>query len=329
MTRVLVRGAGVAGLCCAYRLLRAGVEVQLDDPGGIPGRGASYLAGGMLAPHSELDSLHPDDVTEGWRAVDFWAQAARDLDFPFIREGTLVVSHRADRGSLARFAHDLDRVPGSYRRIDRRALGELEGALGDRFAEALWVEGEAYLHPRPALRALARYVEAHASPTASPDWTVDCRGIAEDDADLRAIRGEIVYLASSEVELRHCVRLMHPRIALYIVPHGDGRYAVGATMRESSDRGPVTAGSLLELLSAATLVDPRFAEARVVETATGLRPTYPDHRPRVRRRGRTLTVNGLYRHGYLLSPALAEAVVATVTHEPLSSFGRFVYEEKP
>jgi glycine oxidase len=37
-----------------------------------------------------------------------------------------------------------------------------------------------------------------------------------------------------------------------------------------------------------------------------LRPAFPDNLPRILVEGDKIAVNGLYRHGFLLAPALAE-----------------------
>ena len=68
----------------------------------------------------------------------------------------------------------------------------------------------------------------------------------------------------------------------------------------------ITARSLLELLSAAYALHPAFAEAEVLEIGVDARPAFPDNVPRVRRVGDTIHANGLFRHGFLLGPALAE-----------------------
>jgi glycine oxidase len=81
---------------------------------------------------------------------------------------------------------------------------------------------------------------------------------------------------------------------------------LGATQIESAARGPITARSALELLSAAYALDPRFAEAEIVEMGADLRPAFADHVPRVHRKGRVLYLNGLFRHGFLMAPLLAE-----------------------
>jgi glycine oxidase len=95
---------------------------------------------------------------------------------------------------------------------------------------------------------------------------------------------------------------------LYIVPRGEGIYMLGATMIESEDSSRITARSMLELLSAAYALNPAFGEAEVLEIGVDLRPAFPDNLPRIRRLGRTIYANGLYRHGYLLAPALAQGV---------------------
>ena len=105
------------------------------------------------------------------------------------------------------------------------------------------------------------------------------------------------------------MRLIHPRWPLYIVPRPEGRFLIGATTIESEDTGGVTVRSALELLTAAYAVHPAFGEARIVELGAGLRPAFPDHAPRIRIDGRHIAVNGLYRHGFLLAPALAELTV--------------------
>ena len=102
------------------------------------------------------------------------------------------------------------------------------------------------------------------------------------------------------------VRLLHPRHPLYVVPWGDGLFMVGATVIESEDAGPVSVRSALELLGSAYALHPAFGEAEIVDMGAGVRPSFPDNVPKIVARGRTLHVNGLYRHGFLLAPALAE-----------------------
>jgi glycine oxidase len=88
---------------------------------------------------------------------------------------------------------------------------------------------------------------------------------------------------------------------------------IGATEIESDDLSPVSVRSALELLSAAYTVHPGFGEARVVEMNAQARPTLRDNLPRLRWLGpRRLQINGLYRHGFLIAPALLDAVMDCV-----------------
>jgi glycine oxidase len=196
---------------------------------------------------------------------------------------------------------------GSARLDPRRAIAALEAALaasGVRFA--FGVEHGPDGNGRDPLDA--RDCEE------GFDHVVDCTGASALGAvkELRAVRGEMLYLASEEVTLSRPVRLLHPRHPIYLVPRGHGLFMLGATMIESASEGPITARSLMELLNSAYALHPAFGEAAVVETGTGLRPAFPDNYPRVQRKGRRILVNGMYRHGFLLAPAMAQAVVDEV-----------------
>jgi glycine/D-amino acid oxidase-like deaminating enzyme len=131
-------------------------------------------------------------------------------------------------------------------------------------------------------------------------------------ADLRGVRGERLVVRTREIALGRPVQLLHPRHPLYVVPWGDGRYVIGATVIETEDDGPVTVRSALELLGAAYALHPAFGEAQILDLGAGVRPAFPDNMPRVviRENGRRIFVNGAYRHGFLLAPVLAGSVAA-------------------
>jgi glycine oxidase len=80
---------------------------------------------------------------------------------------------------------------------------------------------------------------------------------------------------------------------------------IGATVIEREDSAPVTVRSALDLLGTAYAVHPAFAEAEIEELSAGVRPAFSDNVPKVVVKGRQLLVNGAYRHGFLLAPALA------------------------
>jgi glycine oxidase len=142
---------------------------------------------------------------------------------------------------------------------------------------------------------------------------IDCRGLAARNAqsELRGVKGELILIETDEVELSRPVRLIHPRFPLYVIPRGDHRFMLGATSIESESSG-VSVRSALELLGAAYAVHPAFAEARILEFGSGLRPAFPDNLPRIAVNNDRIAVNGLYRHGFLLAPALAELTLGYV-----------------
>jgi glycine oxidase len=127
-------------------------------------------------------------------------------------------------------------------------------------------------------------------------------------------------IETAEVQLARPVRLIHPRWPLYVIPREDNLFMLGATSIETEDTG-VSVRSALELLSAAYAVHPAFGEARILEFGSGLRPAFPDNLPRIAIRGGggRIVVNGLYRHGFLIAPALAELTLAYVERGQLDN----------
>ncbi len=154
---------------------------------------------------------------------------------------------------------------------------------------------------------------------------VDCRGMGAkcDWPRLRGVRGEIVRLHAPEIELHHMLRLLHPRYPVYIIPRAEGRLVVGATSIESDDDSPVSVRGALELLTSAYSVLPALAEARILEFNTQVRPALPDNLPRLHfdRNQKTLRINGLHRHGFLLTPTVVEEVLALLSRpQPSTGF---------
>ena len=309
--RILVKGTGVAGLTVAWQLYRHGFDVTIADRAQKVGSGASGLAGGMLAPWCERESAEERVLALGRSAADWWEAALPGL---VRRNGTLVVAGGRDTGELDRFA---GRTSG-WEWLGAEGIAALEPDLAGRFHKALFFRQEAHLDPRQALSALTAALEEArmrfllgASATAGGhERVIDCTGAARIGRlpKLRGVRGEMLHLETGEIRLSRPVRLLHPRHPIYIVPREAGRFMVGATMIESGDDGPVTARSLMELLNAAYALHPAFGEARLMETGAGVRPAYPDNFPRVSEDGDTIHVNGLYRHGFLLAPAMAGEV---------------------
>jgi len=270
----------------------------------------------MLAPHCEGESAEEPVIRLGAEAADWWAEKTSAVQ----RCGSLVVSPARDKADLSRFA----RRTSAHRAVNGVEIRKLEPALEDRFQRGLLFETEAHLAPRVALEKLkaglikdgATFEQDDADPSAyaKSGLTIDCRGFqARDDInDLRGVKGEMLVLSCPEVTLHRPIRLLHPRIPLYIVPRGEGVFMLGATMIEGRAGKHVSARALVELLNAAYVLNPAFGEAEVLEIGVDSRPAFADNMPRIRRVGNLIRANGLYRHGFLLAPAVARMVAELV-----------------
>ena len=308
---VSVIGAGIAGLWQAYTLAFRGYAVHLVDRAKNPfGKAASSYAGAMLAPFCERETAPPIVQDLGLRSLDIWRAT-----FPgVVSNGTLVVAHPGDRSELIRFS----RLTEGYRTLDADDLAKLEPDLARRFQTGLFYAEEAHVDPAAAagflLQAIrrlgARVSFEHDCSEQDADYVIDCRGMgaSQDVATLRGVRGERLIIQNPAISLKRPIRFLHPRSPLYVVPWDMGTYMIGATVIESDEQGPVTLRSALDLLATAYALHPAFGDARIVAIDAGVRPAFPDNVPRVIVRGRRIVVNGLYRHGFLLAPALAELV---------------------
>jgi glycine oxidase len=316
-SRIIVVGAGVAGLACALELEERGLQVEVVERGRRLGDGScSWMAGGMLAPWCERASTDAAVLTLGEPSLSWWARRFAGT----VRNGSLVVAPRRDTAELTRFAERTERCDW----VDGEQIARLEPDLSGRFHRALFFPDEAHLDPRRALPALADELGKRSVPIrfgadfASADGLgaliVDCRGLSARDAlpDLRGVRGEMIVVRSRDLSLSRPIRLLHPRLPLYIVPRGEGVFMIGATMIESEERGGASVRSTVELLNAAYALHPAFGEAEILEIGVDLRPAFPDNLPAVRRGPGAFYVNGLYRHGFLLAPAMAKRAADAV-----------------
>ena len=306
---VSVIGAGIAGAWQALLFAQSGRSVTLHERSDERlTQSTSYWAGGMLAPWCEAESSEPVIVRLGLRSLNLWRDYFPETPF----NGSLVVAHARDRADFERFA----RLTSGYQRLDARGLSEIEPSLEGRFREGLFYADEGHVEPRkilPELHARIRSFggriefDSEVEPDDIEGVVIDCRGLAARDkqSELRGVKGELILIETDEVELSRPVRLIHPRFTLYVIPRGEGRFMLGATSIETESAG-VSVRSALELLGSAYTVHPAFGEARILEFGSGLRPAFPDNLPRIAIDNEKIAVNGLYRHGFLLAPALAE-----------------------
>lgn len=340
---ILVVGGGVAGQLTALLLAERGHACELYDSRSTTGRGCSHHAGGMLAPLSELDVVEPALMRLGLDAADRWTtilgeHARGDL---FDTEGSLLVAHRPEWPLLTQLMHRIASagVEEQAQVVEVDRISALEPWISDRLRRGIFIPSEGVVHPERLLPALRTRAEAagvvvhegvhvdriapgrlYLGPqTREASTIIDARGLGARDAlALRGVRGEYVVVRPTAAGPRRPIRLMHPRYPLYIVPRPDGTLYVGATQLESEHEGPLQVRSALELLSALYSLDSRLADAEILRSGVGLRPAFADNLPRVEVRPGLVTINGLFRHGYLLAPRLCAWVVDIVEGRALS-----------
>lgn len=337
---VLVLGAGLIGRLLAVLLVQAGHAVRIVDASSADGQGsAARVAAAMLAPLAESAITEPCVVAMGRYALQRWPELLSQLVQPvyFQQNGTLIVWHRQDAHEAQRFGallaatgRALPELP-SPQPLDAARLSQLEPALDQRFHQGLYLPDEGQLDNRQLLQALSATLaslgvtiewntpwsdeQALAHQRTAGGWVLDCRGLGAqpDWNQLRGVRGEVVRLHAPDVTLQRPTRLLHPRYPIYIAPKEDHVFVIGATEIEANDLSPASVRSVLELLSAAYAVHPGFGEARILELCTQCRPTLPDNLPAVRETApQVLQINGLYRHGFMIAPAVADAVLERI-----------------
>ncbi len=336
-TRIAIIGGGLLGRLLALELSDQGCAVDLYDKGGPDAEfAAARVAAAMLAPLAESAVTEHSVVRMGQHGLARWPALIARLAQPvFLQQaGTMVVWHRQDAAEAQRFRAILQRTQAAIpdlaplQTVDRAAINLLEPTLAQQFQTGYFLPGEGQLDNRQLLAALvptlqARGVHLHwhaprevgdfaPGQPGQPDWVVDTRGLGAKPQwpALRGVRGEVVRVHAPEVGLTRPTRLMHPRYPIYIAPKPGQVFVIGATEIESDDLSPASLRSTMELLSAAYTVHSGFAEARIIEIATQCRPTLPDNLPAIRQTApRVLEVNGLYRHGFMIAPAMLDCTV--------------------
>lgn len=302
---------------------------------------AGFTAAGMLSPIAEMDSAGPALARLGWRSLALWRGVADELHATgfgtplFAQHGSLMLVHGTDLGAARRVLARLDAATTRVAELpapqplDRAALAELEPAVAPDLSAWLLPQ-EAQVMGRDMLQALALHapnvqwrwgeqierLEPHMLSVAGAgplrfDLVIDVRGVgARPGVNVRGVRGEVIWLHAPGLRLRRPLRLLHPRHRVYIVPRPGELFVVGASEIESEDRSPVSLRTAVELMAAAHSAVPELAEARIVHMEANLRPALPNNEPHTEHTPGLLRINGLFRHGWLIAPALVQDALA-------------------
>lgn len=357
--KIAVLGAGVSGTMLAWQLLCEGYPVEIFEARAESDRtGAGYVAAAMLSPLAEAAGSEAYIGAMGLASMALWKPLIQKLELEsspifFQRDGTIVIWHPDDRAEhqilMRQLSQYVDTLPSSkthlpyYQSLEASTINALEPALAGRFSTGLLLEGEGQVDNIQVMKNLRSAIVNRGgifhweSPRrieevidqSKPVLVIDARGIGAKKewvpSPLRGIRGEVLRVKTTEVSLKRPIRLLHPRYPLYIAPKPSNEFVIGATVIESEDESPISLQSTMELASALYAVHPAFAEARLLASMTSLRPTLPDHRPHIHLnlRGHTpvVSINGLYRHGWLLAPIIVKSALMAI-HEFLRSLSK-------
>lgn len=347
-----IAGAGLLGRLLACLLTQQGHQVSIFDPAGSPtDRGAAgWTAAGMLSPTAELECADINVFQYGLRSLERWAQIIPALpgNVSLTQAGSLLLAHRQDTGMAQRTVGLLNHKappehtpqalsPAQLSQLEPDIHGPTQSWLLPHEGHLNTVEAMQGLYAAAAtadwrwnqtVNALQPYTLSTAEHTYRYDHVFDVRGLGARPAgassqisavscqNVRGVRGEIFWLHAPEVQLLRPIRLMHPRHRVYMVPRVGNIIVVGASEIESEDRSPVSLRSTVELLAAAHSVMPGLAEARIVHSETNLRPALIDNLPRIEHEPGLTRINGLFRHGWLIAPALVDDALAQLFSNP-------------
>jgi glycine oxidase len=355
---VVIIGGGVIGLAIGWRAARRGLRVTLVERG-APGAGTSWVAAGMIAPVAEAAlseqpllalslasaRAYPAFVTE--------LREASGRDPGYLACGTLMVARDADEAEVLTRELELRSGLGlAVRRVAPSQARTLEPALAPTLRGALEFPEDRAIDPRALSAALvAAFADAGGElrradvagielagervtgvrlsdgtvmaagqvVVAAGPWSGAIAGLPEHArVRLRPVKGQILGLRDPGGPglLRRVLR-MQPG---YLVPRGDGRYALGASVEERGFDTTITAGPVFELLRDAIELVPGLSELVIEDVIAGIRPGTADNLPAIGPGALTGLhwAVGHYRHGILLTPVTAEIVVAALCDEPVS-----------
>lgn len=318
-----VIGGGVIGLAVARRAAAAGWAVRVHRTTEC---GASWVAGGMLAPHSEAWPGEDQQLRLGLRSLELWHDFLDGLPAQVVtaRESLVVAADRADVADLRTVADWLSAQ--GHPVVWESAARDVEPLLATGIRHGFRAPTELAVDNRAVVTALVAACEELGVTWAQPvgdlaDVAADAVVIANGiDAPalwpglpIRPVKGEVLRLRWRKGCLPAPQRVIRARVhgrQVYLVPRKDG-VVVGATQYEHGrDTAPAVSG-VRDLLDDACTLVPALGEYELAECAAGLRPMTPDNLPLVHRLDeRTVVAAGHGRNGFLLAPWTAEHVVS-------------------
>lgn len=332
--KIAIIGAGILGHLLSYFAHSNGHQVTLFERQSYPPKNCSHAAGGLLCPFSEAELAPVEVFKVGLCSIDVLKQMHNDLPFEgFSQKGVLVVAHPQDTDDLIHFKRRLNsKVSTSFSIQQANAIEpELSADLN-----SLYFEQEGHVDPGRLMKAIFHSLKSplfeahfkrHVRITSQSnhgvkieheqfDWCLDARGLGAQAewTQLYGVKGELIVCKAEQVHLTRPIRLVHPRIRLYVIPRSRHEFAIGATEIEGDLGQSLEIKTVLDLLSGAVSLHRGFLKGQWLGHHVQFRPTLDTHVPQIVVNNRIIQINGLYRHGFLCGPYLAQQVIEYLLH---------------
>lgn len=365
LRHIAISGAGVVGLACALELRRRGLRVTVFEAG-HPMREASWAAGGMLAVDDPENppALRPLSRYSRSLYEAFLAQitSLSGLPVPLRTRQTLQVvrGNTSSLGTLLAtplaFEQALQLVPGlvpaqdggrirylllEEASLDPRdlcaALPAAARAAGVDLRDHQPVERVDCIDGGVRVSSPRSSVDADVFLNCSGAWAGLVSGSTSDvhshagceqqrtTSDVTPCKGQMLVVGAPAAPPLTCV-LRSPEV--YLIPRGDGRIAIGATVEDAGFSKSTDAAALELLRRRAAALWPPIADAPLLECWAGLRPATADGLPLLGMEhrhgssgldsagaGRRWIAAGHYRNGILLAPGTAACMAALLAGE--------------
>ena len=350
---VLIVGAGVIGLTCAWRAAQSGLRVRVLERD-EPGSGASGVAAGMLAPVGEATWGEEAILAATLASHAMWPGFAAELEESsgagtrLLSPGALHVAlDRDEAGELRRRFELMTSLGLEAEWLAGSGCRDLEPGLAPGALGGVHAPHEAAVDPSAVVSALRAACEragvelltgvevralasggsrvqgvvaadgarhlAQAVVVAAGAWSG--LGWLPEGArpPVRPVKGQILTLRGPAEQPVAARIVVTERV--YLVPRADGRLIAGATVEEMGFDTAVTAGGVHELLREAYRALPDVAELELERAVAGLRPGTPDNAPLVGRGSLEglILATGHFRNGVLLAPLTGDGVAAALT----------------
>jgi glycine oxidase len=331
--KVVIVGAGVAGLSVGWSLAKAGAEVTVIERA-EPGAGATGAAAGMIAVAGEAAATDGAEAQLSRQSAKLWPVFATELEeasghrISYLRNGALIVLGRGEKDPpdqdlfesvvIARVRALEPMLTGEYERIlwardealvDNRALGPALAAafarVGGKLVRGDAVETVVKVNERiVGVTGVRTRYNADAVVIAAGAWSSQIAGLPR-EISVRPIKGEMISLVPQH-GARRLTRVIRAG-EVYLVPRGE-RILVGATTEDVGFDAALSQATARRLFDAAVALAPPLADWRIAEHWTGFRPATGDHLPIIGQTsiGGLFVATGQYRNGILFAPAIAE-----------------------